>query len=185
MSSVHRRSGTLGRRSSIAASALAAAAVVAGVLATSPAASASAGTLVNISPQNAPQTALAKSPATAALGIAVLQNDGPFLNQRWTMEQVQALGGGKIAFTFTNQQGGCLDVNGKSKASGAAVITRACDGSLSQQWIRDFSVNATFLKLENRNSGLVATADGSGSGARITQRADNGDFNQRWSIFGV
>ncbi|MGS2641868.1 RICIN domain-containing protein [Streptosporangium sp. G12] len=185
MSPVHPRSGALGRRSSIAASALAAAAVVAGVLATSPAASASAGTLVNISPQNAPQTALAKSPATAALGIAVLQNDGPFLNQRWTMEQVQVLGGGRIAFTFANQQGGCLDVNGKSKSSGAAVITKACDGSLSQQWIRDFSVNATFLKLENRNSGLVATADGSGSGTRITQRSDNGDFNQRWSIFGV
>lgn len=174
-----------GRRPSVTSSVISGAVIVAGLLTASSAASANAATFVNISPQNAAQLAIVKSPANATTAVAVLQDDGPLFNQQWTMQQVAVLGDNKIAFTFTNRQGGCLDVNGKSKSSGALVMVKACDGSLSQQWIRDFSVNATFLPLENRNSGLFATADGSSSGTRITQRTGTGGFNQRWSIFGV
>ncbi len=163
---------------------LATAAAAATVL-TGAAPASAAGTVVNISPQNASQTAIAKSSPSASFSLAVLQNDGPFANQRWTMQQVANLGGNRLAFTFTSASGGCLDVNGASLKSGEALVVKTCNGSLSQQWIRDFSVNATFLKLQNRNSGLVATADGAGSGARITQRADFGGLSQRWSIFGA
>ncbi|MDH2427967.1 RICIN domain-containing protein [Sphaerisporangium sp. TRM90804] len=163
------------------AAAMAGAAVVAGPMS----GAAQAATNVRISPQNAPATSMAKSPPSSATGIAVLQDTGVFLNQQWTMQQVANLGGNRIAFTFTSRSGGCLDVNGKSLQSGALLMVKACDGSFSQQWIRDFSVNATFLKLENRNSGLIATADGSTSGTLITQRQDSSGFNQRWSIFGA
>ncbi|MET7422037.1 RICIN domain-containing protein [Dactylosporangium sp. NPDC005555] len=159
-------------------------AAVVSVLAGAPAASA-AGTVVNTSPQNAPQLALAKAGPSASFSLVVLQEDGPFANQKWTMDQVANLGGGRLAFTYTSSSGGCLDVNADSLQSGAALVVKPCDGTLSQRWIRDFSVNATFLKLENRNSGLIATADGGSSGTRVTQRADVGGFNQRWSNFGA
>ena len=159
-------------------------AVGASVLAGAPAASA-AGTVVNTSPQSAPELALAKASPNSSFSLVVVQKDGPFTNQKWTMDLVANLGGGKLAFTYTSSSGGCLDVNGDSGLSGAALVVKTCDGSLSQQWIRDFSVDATFLKLQNRNSGLLATVDASTSGARVTQRTDTGGFNQRWSNFGV
>jgi hypothetical protein len=164
------------RIGAVAASTAATAAVLFGA---SPASA--AGTDVRISPQSAPGTEIAKASASASFSSAVLRTDGPFTNQTWTMQQVADLGGGRLAFTYTNKRGGCLDVNADSKKDGEALVVKTCDGTLSQQWVRNFSVNATFLRLENRNSGLFATAEGN----RIIQRAGISSFSQFWSVLGA
>ncbi|NGO11174.1 RICIN domain-containing protein [Streptomyces sp. HC44] len=140
---------------------------------------------VEISPQSAPGKAIADSVSGSGFGNVVLRTDSTANSQRWEMKQVANLGGSKLAFNYINKEGGCLDVANKSRVSGVKLVVAQCDGSFSQQWIRDFSVNTTFLETQNRNSGLFMTADSTTSGTELKQRVAVGSFGQFWSVFGA
>src|SRR3712207_6419957 len=85
-------------------------------------------------------------------------------NQKWSMISLGNVGGSKVAFRYRNiQTGKCLDVETSPKAggSGTRVVQRLCNSSLqTQHWVRDFSVNATFLPTINRASSLALTVRG-------------------------
>jgi hypothetical protein len=173
-------SARIARLTAVAAAALvAASATVLGA----PSASA-AGTVVKLSTQNAPNLKMTKS---AVLGKVVLGPDANVGTTKWRMEQVANLGGSRLAFTYTSLSsgGGCLDVVNDSKRIGDSLTVRPCDGTISQQWIRDFSTSGSPKALTNRNSGLVAGAGSATSNSTIKQGADVGAFAQRWEVFGV
>ena len=96
-------------------------------------------------------------------GASVLQT--PYtaaLGQKWAMIEAATFpGSAKIASVY--KSGKCLDI--ASTSVGARVVQKHCiSGAHSQQWIRDHSVNATFLRTQTRrtsdSTALVTLARG-------------------------
>ena len=107
-------------------------------------------------------------------------------DQKWDMYSVGNVGGSKVAFTLPQPvDGPCLDIDGQG--SGRAVVLRPCSTTkLSQQWVRDFTQNTTFLASVNRSSGLAMSVRNRSklSGASIVQEFNSGGTHQKWSVFG-
>jgi hypothetical protein len=108
-------------------------------------------------------------------------------DQKWAMISVGSAGGSKVAFRYRNiSTGRCLDID--APGSGRAVVLRTCSSTkLSQQWVRDFSQNTTFLPTINRSSGLAMSVSNRSklNGASIIQEFNFGGTHQKWSVFGV
>jgi hypothetical protein len=64
---------------------------------------------------------------------------------------------------------------------------RLCESSkFTQHWVRDFSINASFLQTINRPSGLAMTVRGGSTDfATIDQDFPSGLAHQKGSVFGV
>ena len=107
--------------------------------------------------------------------------------QKWDMFSVGNVGGSKVAFRYrSSRRGQCLDIDGQG--SGRAVVLRTCSTTkFSQQWVRDFAQNTTFLASVNRSSGLAMSVRNRSklSGASIVQEFNSGGTHQKWSVFGV
>jgi hypothetical protein len=107
--------------------------------------------------------------------------------QKWDMFSAGSAGGSKVAFRYRSKSTGqCLDIDGQG--SGRAVVLRPCSTTkLSQQWVRDFAQNTTFLASINRSSGLAMSVRNRSklSGASIVQEFNSGGTHQKWSVFGV
>ncbi|MFI6541161.1 RICIN domain-containing protein [Nonomuraea sp. NPDC050547] len=146
-----------------------------------------ADTTVRISVENS-GLALSVQDDSLAPGarIEVRPYSGLF-RQQWIMKQV-ASSGTKVTFVYSRKVAPnlCLAVEGNASFSGARLVQQSCSASNPfQQWERDFSVNATFLEMKNKGSGLLTTADGTFNGAPVTQRFDVSARNQRWSVLGA
>jgi hypothetical protein len=145
------------------------------------AANAQSSTAVRITNQNS-NKALTVSAGTVT--------QAPFVgttNQKWAMISVGNVGGSKVAFRYRNiSSGKCLDID--TAGSGRAVVQRPCSTTkLSQQWVRDFAQNTTFLASINRSSGLALSVRNrsTATGAPIVQEFGGGGSHQKWSVFGV
>jgi hypothetical protein len=112
-------------------------------------------------------------------------------NQKWSMISLGSVGGSKVAFRYRNiQTGKCLDLETSPNAGGSGTVLaqRLCDSSkFTQHWVRDFSINASFLQTINRASGLAMTVRGGSTSdfATIDQEFPSGLAHQKWSVFGV
>jgi hypothetical protein len=104
-------------------------------------------------------------------------------SQKWRMRQVATFPGtSKIAFEYRNLRSGkCLDLETSPGTNGTRLVQKSCSNALSQQWIRDFSVNATFLRIENRRTSMFATT----SGIHVVQRPLANSSTQFWSVLGT
>ena len=91
--------------------------------------------------------------------------------QKWDMFSVGNVGGSKVAFRYRSRSTGhCLDIDGRS---GRAVVLRPCSTTkFSQQWVRDFAQNTTFLASVNRSAAWrCRSATAPSSAARRSSRS--------------
>jgi hypothetical protein len=144
-------------------------------------ANAQSSTAVKITNQNSNKA------LTVANGSVTQASFNGGTNQKWAMISVGNVGGSKVAFRYRSiSTGKCLDIDGPG--SGRAVVLRPCvTGKFSQQWVRDFSQNVTFLATVNRSTGLAMSVRNrsTSNGAPIVQEFGGGGSHQRWSVFGV
>lgn len=77
---------------------------------------------------------------------------------------------------FNRGSGRCLDVQNDSGAAGARIVVRDCDGTASQDWLKQIAINGQ-RPFINRNSGLQMTESGS-----VTQQTSGTGINQLFRV---
>ena len=101
-------------------------------------------------------------------------------NQRWT-----ATANGDGSYSLRNVVSGlCADVNGGSLSAGAAIIQWTCTGNGNQRFT-PVAVAAGGYALVAQSSGLAVTAASATDGALLSQQANTGADNQRWTFTAV
>lgn len=98
-------------------------------------------------------------------------------NQRFTVA-AEADGG----YTLRNVNSGlCVDLYGGGTAAGTKIIQWTCTGSDNQRWYIDAAPSGGFTVI-SKKSGLVLTASGSTDGSLLTQQANTGADDRRWTF---
>ncbi|SDE02414.1 family 20 glycosylhydrolase [Streptomyces prasinopilosus] len=98
-------------------------------------------------------------------------------NQRFTAE-VRPDG----SHTIRNTRNGlCLDLRAGASAAGTEVIQWTCTGGDNQRWSVTAAADGGFT-VKSGKSGLVLTAGGTADGTPLTQQADTGAADRRWSF---
>lgn len=78
--------------------------------------------------------------------------------------------------------GKCIDVDGASQAVGAKVQQFACNGTVAQQWTKQFTDSGYFM-LRVAASGQCLDVEGASqaNGHRVVQMPCTGAYNQQWT----
>jgi mannosyl-oligosaccharide alpha-1,2-mannosidase len=109
--------------------------------------------------------------------VVVRANSGG-ANQSWIVTTTAG-----FSRLTSRSSGKVLNVQGSSTATGAALVQLGHTGANAQQWTVT-PATAGFVRLVNRNSGLVAGAAG-GAGSAVTQQQSNGGNAQQWQLVAV
>ena len=151
--------------------------------AAAPASSQAADTMVKIGNQSSGKVLSVEGHTTTERAHVIHETFTGDRSQKWLMRQVATFPGtAKIAFEYRNVRSGkCLDLETAPGTTGTRLVQKTCVNSLSQQWIRDFSINTTFLRIQNRRSSMFATA----ASSHITQQPLTNSSTQFWSVFGT
>jgi hypothetical protein len=162
---------------------LAVSGLIALAAAAAPASSQAADTMVKIGSQSSGKVLSVESHSPSERAHVIQESFSGDRSQKWFMRQVATFPGTtKIAFEYRNVRSGkCLDLETSPGTNGTLLVQKTCSNALSQQWIRDFAVNTTFLRIQNRRSSMFAT----GSSSHVVQRPQANASNQFWSVFGT
>ncbi|MFE3108473.1 RICIN domain-containing protein [Kitasatospora indigofera] len=98
-------------------------------------------------------------------------------NQNWVFTQ-QTDGSYQIVNGLSNL---CMDVSGGSTTAGAQVIQWSCTGGNNQHWVVTAATGGGY-RITSKSSGLSLTTASGSDGALVTQQADTGTAQQRWTI---
>ena len=123
--------------------------------------------------------ALSPNKSTFFVGAKSRWSDGPFPSQKWTKTDW----GQFSTYESVTLPGMCLEV--RANVSGAPLMVGPCSSAFNRQrWTQGFSGDP-FAKLENLESGRVATMEPSAPTnitGNVVQRSDQGLLTQKWSV---
>ena len=122
--------------------------------------------------------ALRPNKTTGFVGASSRWPDGPFPSQKWIKTDFNQFS----TYESVLMPGMCLEV--RSNLNDTPLMVGPCQSFLnSQRWTQGFD-SAPFRKLQNLESGRVATSAFTGTNitGNVVQRFDQGLLEQKWSV---